>query len=339
MVTHSPCDPPLISLLRTELNLTGGAVIKSDSTLNDRSPLQFDLIIEDANRTFVIELKRVVRLADLSRLGLLKLILNADEINADNVEFVLVGKRITKEAAAVAEKTGMRFIRLPAEVNITEYNREKTGSAPVKLTSPKSWQVISSLLKMEGTSIRQLALASGVSYGWSHATVRTLAEKGIVTDAGGSLVMSDINKLLNGVAWERPFERLLSQEIRIASDNHIELTQEICFLCEEQRIPCAFTGFTAGEIYTGYSARHDSAYLYLEKNRIDWLAGMFDLRTKGGSSVRIYTPDRDVFSDRRTFSVSGVWVVSPAQALLDCAGLGYAGRDLTLKLVEVYGGL
>ena len=32
-------------------------------------------------------------------------------------------------------------------------------------------------------------------------------------------------------------------------------------------------------------------------------------------------------------------VVSPAQALLDCAGLGYGGRDLTLKLVEIYGGL
>ena len=56
-------------------------------------------------------------------------------------------------------------------------------------------------------------------------------------------------------------------------------------------------------------------------------------------TVRIYVPDRDVFTNRRPFSVNGVWVVSPAQVLLDCAGLGYAGRDLTQKLVEIYGGL
>ena len=55
--------------------------------------------------------------------------------------------------------------------------------------------------------------------------------------------------------------------------------------------------------------------------------------------MRIYVPDRDVFTNRRPFSVNGVWVVSPAQVLLDCAGLGYAGRDLTQKLVEIHSGL
>jgi hypothetical protein len=78
--------------------------------------------------------------------------------------------------------------------------------------------------------------------------------------------------------------------------------------------------------------------MYLEKKNIGTLAGMFDT-AEGGITVRIYTPDRDVFLDRRTFSIPGVWLVSPAQALLDCAGLGYGGRDLTLKLVEIYGGL
>jgi hypothetical protein len=151
--------------------------------------------------------------------------------------------------------------------------------------------------------------------------------------------ISDINKLINGVAWERPFERLFSHEIRIAAVSPIALAQEICLVYEEQKIPCAFTSFTAGEIYTGYSARHDSVYLYLEKKDIAALAGMFDVRTEGGIAVRIYGPDRDVFKDRRTFSVNGVWLVSPAQSLLDCAGLGYGGRDLTQKLVEIYGGL
>jgi len=46
-----------------------------------------------------------------------------------------------------------------------------------------------------------------------------------------------------------------------------------------------------------------------------------------------------VFKDRRILSAEGVWLVSPAQALLDCAGQGYSGRDITQKLVEIYGQL
>jgi hypothetical protein len=189
---------------------------------------------------------------------------------------------------------------------------------------------------MKEASIRQLSIESKVSYGWSHATAKALVSKGIASDAGGRLRIVDISKLINGIAWERPFERLFAQEIKIAASNAIVLAKEICLVCDEQQIACAFTSFTAGEIYTGYSARHDSVYLYLEKKNIAELAGMFDAQTHGEIAVRIYTPDRDVFKDRRTFSVEGVWLASPAKALLDCAGLGYAGRDLTQKLVEIY---
>jgi hypothetical protein len=192
---------------------------------------------------------------------------------------------------------------------------------------------------MKEASIRQLSIESGVSYGWSHATAKALISKGIASDAGGRLRVVDINKLINGIAWERPFESLFAQEIKITTESAIELAKEICLVCDEQRISCAFTSFTAGEIYTGYSARHDSVYLYLEKKNISELAEMFDVRTQGEIAVRIYTPDRDVFKDRRTFSVEGVWLASPSMVLLDCAGEGYAGRDLTQKLVEIYGQL
>jgi hypothetical protein len=339
MTELSPTDPHLIELLRTELGFSSEAVIKPESALSDEYPLQFDLIIEDGKKTFIIELKRIVRLAELSHPGLLKLLLNANKVSTRNMEFIIVGKRITPEAEKAAGKTGIRLIRLPAEVNVAEPDREKGQSGTVKLTSPKSWQVISCLLKTGETSIRQLAIGSGVSYGWTHATVRALMDKGIVADTGGYVKITDTTKLLNGIAWERPFDRLFSQEIRIAADNPVILAQEICLVGEEHRIPCAFTSFTAGEIYTGYSIRHDSVYLYLEKKDVLTLSGMFDLRRTGGIAVRIYTPDRDVFTGSNSFSASGVRVVSPAQVLLDCAGLGYGGRDLTLKLVEIYGGL
>jgi len=60
------------------------------------------------------------------------------------------------------------------------------------------------------------------------------------------------------------------------------------------------------------------------------------MRTDGEIAIRTHTPDRKIFKDRRLSSIEKTWLVSPAQALLDCAGLGYAGRDLTLKLVDLY---
>lgn len=341
----SPYSPELIELLRTQLGLSSNALIKQESMFRDNYPLRFDLIIEDGYKTYIIELKRAVRLEALSQLGLIKLLLNADNIHTYDIKFVIVGTRITVEAAKAAEKIGVQFIQLPANVNLEEVHN-KPGTIPVKLTSPRSWQVISCLLRMKEASIRQLSIESGVSYGWAHATVRSLASKGVISNTArntkyadnnmGYIKITDTKKLLNGIAWERPFEKLFTQEIRIASDYPIELAKEISSLCDDQKIPCAFTSFTAGEIYTGYSARHDSVYLYLEKKNIAELHRMYEMRAEGGIAVRIYAPDRNVFKDRMMFTIDGIWLVSPAQAFLDCAGLGYAGRDLTLKLVEIY---
>ena len=341
MKAISSYNPELIELLRKELGFHESAIIRQDSTLKDNYPLRFDLIIEDKNKTYIVELKRIVRLESLSQLGLLKILLNSSDISTYNnihpynTEFVIVGKRITPEAAEAAEKIGIQFVKLSADIYPKE-DHDKPNAVSVKLTAPKSWRVVSHLLRIKETSIRHLSIESGVSYGWSHATVQTLVSKGIASDASGYIEITDINKLLNGIAWERQFEKLLAREIRIAANSAIALAREISLVCDEQQIPCAFTSFTAGELYTGYSARHDSVYLYLEKKNMNELAGMFEVQTKGGITTRVYTPDRNVFKDRRTSSKENVWLVSPAQALLDCAGLGYAGRDLTIKLVDLY---
>jgi hypothetical protein len=205
----------------------------------------------------------------------------------------------------------------------------------VKLTSPKSWRVVSYLLGTKEASIRHLSIGSGVSYGWTYAIVQALISKRIASEGRGHIKITDINKLLNGIAWERPFERLFTQEIRIAANSATALAREISSVCDEQQIPCAFTSFTAGELYTGYGASHDSIYLYLDKKNIAELAEMFEVRTEGGYAIRFYNPDRNLFKDRIMFSIENIWLVSPAQALLDCAGLGYAGHDLTLKLVDL----
>ncbi len=200
METLSPYDPQMIALLRTELGFSEKALKKQESALSDNYPIQFDLIIEDRSKTYIIELKRIVRLEALSQLGLLKLLMSANNISTHNIEFVIAGKRITAEAAETAEKIGIRFIKLPTNVNLEEAHG-KPSTAPAKLTSPKSWQVISYLLKTKETSIRQFAIKSGVSYGWTHATIQALVSKGIVSGSEGYVKITDINKLLNGIAW------------------------------------------------------------------------------------------------------------------------------------------
>jgi hypothetical protein len=117
----SPDNPELIELLRKELGFHESAIIKKDSMLKDSYPVQFDLIIEEGSKTYVVELKRIVRLEGLSQLGLLKLLLNTSDINTYgilpyNIQFVIVGRRITPEAAEAAEKIGIRFIKLPADM-------------------------------------------------------------------------------------------------------------------------------------------------------------------------------------------------------------------------------
>lgn len=74
--------------------------------------------------------------------------------------------------------------------------------------------------------------------------------------------------------------------------------------------------------------------MYIRKDNLDPFVRSFDTADTRGIKVRVYKPDRDVFSDTRY--TGEIRLVSPAQALLDLAGLGYSGRDLTLKLVENY---
>ena len=187
------------------------------------------------------------------------------------------------------------------------------------------------------TSIRQLSLLEKVSYGWAHATIKSLLSQGVVTKKENYISISDTNKLLNGVAWERPFENLFADEINIDYQDAFKAASELSWILKNKEIKFAFTSYTAAGLYTGYAVRHDTVYLYLEKKEMDFFKNTFRETEKQGIKARIYTPDRDVFVDAR--EKEGILVVSPSQALLDLAGLGYSGRDITKAMVDKYASL
>jgi hypothetical protein len=210
-----------------------------------------------------------------------------------------------------------------------------------RITSEKSWKIVSRLLKEKSTSIRQLALKEGVSYGWAHKTVEMLISQNIAKKNDSYVQISDVKKLLNGIAWERPMKNLSIAEIPVSFSDSIPAARDITYMLSEQNVPFAFTGYTAGGLYTGYAVRQDAVYLYLDKKNLDLFTETFktSFYESNRNSIRawIYAPDRDVFTDTR--QKEDITVVSPAQALLDLAGFGYSAMDLTKAMVEMYDAL
>ena len=326
-------DQALIEIIRANLNLSDSAVvIKEPIFKNAWSPIEVDLVIEDNAIKYFIEIKSKVRVDSIARLVLLKELLQKQEKDISKISLVIASKIIPPIVEEIAKQIGIKLVSIPHNIGLTTHQYDYFPNK-IKITSEKSWRVITRLLKEGMTSIRQLSLMEKVSYGWAYATIQSLISQGIVTKKGNYVGVSDINKLLNGVGWERPFENLFVAEINIEHDDAFQAAQNLTYMLKNKGIKFAFTSYTAGGLYTGYVIRHDSVYLYLEKKEIDFFMKTFKA-DKQGIKARIYAHDRDVFYDVR--EKENVQVVSPGQTLLDLAGLGYSGRDITKSLIDKY---
>jgi len=336
----TPSENEIFEIIRAKLNLSDSAVVIKEPVLKDaQGTVRPDMLIEDGNRRFLVEVKSRIKVNAVAHLVLLKEILQMRDKYDTNTHLVIAAKFIAPEIEEIAGQVGVQLLTIPRNVQLPDH---KPAHVPgkVKVTSEKSWKIVSRLLKEKMTSIRQLSIIEGISYGWAHATVQSLIGQGIVTKKGNYVSISDVNKLLNGISWERPFENLFVKEINVEYNDANGAARELSHMLDNSGIKFAFTGYTAGGLYTGYAVRHDSIYIYLEKDEIDLFTQTF--QTNGtaenkGIKVRIYAPDRQVFDN--LVEKEGIKVVSPAQALLDLAGLGYSGMDITKAMVDKYGSL
>lgn len=324
----------LFEILRVKLNLSDGAVIKEQPVLDDMlSNIRIDLLIEDGDREIFVEVKSKASVDAIARLVLLRELFRGMNRDLPNIFFVIASKVFSSEVEMLANQTGIKLITIPRDIEHPAQKYEyQQGN--IKVSSEKSWRIISRLLKDKMTSIRQLSIIEKVSYGWAHATIKSMLNQKIVTKKANYVSIVDTNKLLNGVAWERPFENLFLSEINIEYDDAFEAAQELSQMLKNKGIKFSFTSYTAAGLYTGYAVRHDTVYLYLEKNDVDFFMNIFGVPDGQGIKARIYAPDRDVFSGAR--EKEGIQIASPSQTLLDLAGLGYGGREITKAMVEKY---
>jgi hypothetical protein len=328
-------DQILFELISTKLDLTGSAaVIEAPDIKEAVSPLTVELVIQDGNNTYLTQIKSRVNLDTIARLTLLKELLQKQELGISHYSFVIAGKFIPKFIENIAGSIGIKLVTIPRNINLPVKNEKFRSWPKAKITSEKSWRVITRLLKEKMTSIRQLSLLEHVSYGWAHIIIRTLKNQDIVAMKDKYVTISNIDALLNGAAWERPFENLIEHEITINFDNAHTAATELSHILKQHEVRFAFTAYTAGGLYTGYALRHDSVYLYLEKDEIDFFIQTFGGEEGEGIRARIYVPDRELFNDSR--EIENIRVVSPAQTLLDLAGMGYSARDITKAMVEKY---
>lgn len=327
-------NPELFEILRAKLNLSDSAVHKEEPVLKDASThIRVDMIIEDGKNRYLVEVKSRASIDTIANLVLIKELLRNGNQDLSGIFFVIAGNVFTPEVEKIANQTNIILVTIPRNIEHATKKYDHS-SGKVKITSEKSWKVITRLLTEKTTSIRQLSILEKVSYGWAHATIQSLLSQGVVTRKGNYVSISDTNKLLNGVAWERPFENLFADEITIDYQDAFKAASELSQILKNNGINFAFTSYTAAGLYTGYAIRHDAVYLYLEKKEMDFFKSTFRETEKQGIKARIYTPDRDVFTDTR--EKEGILVVSPSQALLDLAGLGYSGRDITKAMVDKY---
>lgn len=326
----------ILDFIKGELEISEHASVSWDVLVSEELPFQADLVIEDYSKKYIIEIKSRLTIDTIGRqLVLKKLLQNTDSRNRF-AEFVIASKLISEETEKIAHSCDIRIIALPYRSTITK-NEKSDVRRIEKISSAKSWKIVIALLTENECSIRYIAKKAEVSYGWAHATVKSLIAKGIVAEVNNYIKLQDIHKLLNGIAWERPFEKLYYNDVVLPENDALAAARTITRMCDKQNIDCGFTSFTAGGMYTKYGFRHDTVYVYIRTENLDPFLKSFDASDTRGIKIRVYKPDRDVFSDTRL--TQDVRLVSPAQALLDLAGLGYSGRDLTLKLVENYAGL
>lgn len=318
----------LFELLCMKLELGSSAIVGEQPVAGAIRP---DMVIEEGNKRFFVEVKPKANADTVGKMALLRALLQKKK--GIEHHFVIASGVIAPEVEDMAKQAGVKLVLLP---HGTVPPARKYGQAPsnVKITSEKSWRIVSRLLKEKAASIRRLSLLEKVSYGWAHATVQSLIMQGIVEKKGNYVAISDVDKLLNGIAWERPFENLLAAEIRTSYKDAFKAARELTRMLKGQKLNFAFTSYTAGGLYTGYAVRQDSVYLYLEKKDIGSFMKTFAETGDKGILVRVYLPDRELFVHAQ--EKEGVLVASPAQTLLDLAGLGYSGRDMAKAMADKY---
>lgn len=333
-VSHTPEDSEnekIIDYILSILEISRESVtISREVPIDNDSPVLADIVIEDTIITYYIEIKKRLSVQALSQITLYQALIR-NETPEKKAVFIIAASVIPSEFHTIAEKTGIKLIQLPHPLVVSQKNLSPTSKG--KITADKSWRVVTRLLKEKCISIRQISIQEKISYGLAHKVIQELLESHIATKEEYCIRISDISPLLNIIAWERNMKKLQQDEFWLPHDQAHAAAQELSQVGENQGIWLVFNSFTAAGLYTGYAQKHDEVHLYMQSSNLSFLKNTYSGQ-KGAVRAVVYRPDREIMTNSRI--IEGVRVTSPAQTLLDIAGMGYSGITLAKKMVEIF---
>lgn len=292
-----------------------------------------DFVLEAGNTIYVFEVKTgVPKSSAVAQLALYKDLLQKSS-KGKLVVPILVVRNATSNVRELVERIQGQVLEVPP--GLLPSSPLEKGIVP--LTTEKSWKVVTALLRLRAVkSARALAEAAGVSLGWTHQAAKELQARNIIEYGEAGIKLIAPQKILDAAGLERPFEKLrydiIESDYQNAHEAAVTLT-EVFGNAREQLGPVhfAFGGYTAAALHTGYARRLDRLDLYVDDPNVK----PYIHSAGGGIPIHLYHPDRPL--DPGAETLEGARVVSRDIALLDVAGLGYAARDLALKLLELYG--
>ena len=306
---------------------------RSPDADEDEDYLDFiDRIYYDADTVYYVQAKERLSRDDVARALLAKRLIGSRKDEVTQVEFVLLAKKVPERVRQIAAVVGINVIPLGMEFPLPSRKSSSRGRIS-KLSHPRSWQIVTSLLWSGPSSIRRLSKNEGVSYSWTHATVTRLIEMGVAERSSTGVRVVDLDRLMDGISWERPLNRLLLEEIPVSGKDYLEAALEVEGILNGWNVGHAFTAFTAGGIYTGHSQRFDRVYVYMDESAVDELRRT--ITDEGGNiTLNIYSYDKDYLQE--TVERDGLTLASPSTTLLDLIGLGYKARSLSREMVNDY---
>jgi hypothetical protein len=285
----------------------------------------YEVILEQEASVLVVGIK----LTRASIQTVLKLSLYAKAVaqryTGKKIILKLFAPATAPDAKAALVKAGGTFQKLGA------VKQRGASSEVVKITSPGSWKVVCYFIRNGEATMNRASVESGISYPWTRSVVKKLIEIGAAEEQGKKVKLSNLDRLFEYVAWERPVNSLRSMEFNSAYEDETEALKELYGNVEGIIPQSACALFTAADLYLEGRASGGCIQLYADENAA--LVTKSLLGEGKGVSFQIYGPDREM-SD--IYAVDDIRVVSPEQTMLDLAGLGVSGADSAKVIASFY---
>lgn len=306
---------------------------RSPDADEDSDYLDFvDRVLLDGRTTYYVAAKNSLSRNDIAQAFLANRLVGPRMKDGMRVEFIMMAKKIPGRVREIADEVGIHVVQLSWDFPLPSRKSSSRGRIS-KLSHPRSWQIVTRLLWSGPSSIRQLSKAEGISYSWTHATVTRLIDMGVAERSSVGVKVIDLDRLMDGISWERPLNQLQVEEIPVDGTDYMETARELESILSQWNVEHAFTAFTAGGLYTGHSQRFDRIYIYIEESILDEIRGTL-VGKDGGLTLNILRSDRNVFRDVQT--MDGLTLASPSTTLLDLIGLGYKARAISREMVDRY---